>query len=44
MESNTQRTEEISKLLYENYQKSYEVESGSTGQFHLTEKGVSNSC
>lgn len=39
LEPNTQRTEEISKLLYENYQKSYEVESDSTGQFHLTEKG-----
>jgi tetratricopeptide (TPR) repeat protein len=39
LEPNTQRTEEISKLLYENYQKSYEVETDSTGQFHLTEKG-----
>ena len=39
LEPNTQRTEEISKLLYENYQKSYEVQSDTTGQFHLTEKG-----
>jgi len=39
LEPNTHRTEEISKLLYENYQKSYEVQTDSTGQFHLTEKG-----
>ena len=39
LEPNTKRTEEISKLLFENYQKSYEVETDSTGQFHLTEKG-----
>lgn len=39
LEPNTERTKEISKLLYENYQKSYEVENDSTGQFHLTEKG-----
>ncbi|WP_051197697.1 tetratricopeptide repeat protein [Flavobacterium soli] len=39
LEPNTERTKEISKLLYENYQKSYEVLTDSTGQFHLTEKG-----
>lgn len=39
LEPNTERTEEISKLLYENYQESYEVENDSTGEFHLTEKG-----
>lgn len=39
LEPNTERTKEISKLLYENYQKSYEVQTDSTGQFHLTEKG-----
>ncbi len=39
LEPNTDRTNEISKLLYENYLKSYEVETDSTGQFHLTEKG-----
>ena len=39
LEPNTKRTEEMSKLLYENYQKSYEVKTDSTGQFHLTKKG-----
>lgn len=39
LEPNTQRTEEISKLLYENYEKSYEILSDSTGELHLTEKG-----
>ena len=39
LEPNTQRTIEISKLIYENYQKSYEVQSDTTGQFYLTEKG-----
>lgn len=39
LEPNTERTQEISVLLYENYQKSYKVESDSTGQFYLTKKG-----
>ncbi|MEA1787669.1 hypothetical protein U1E44_16325 [Arenibacter sp. GZD96] len=39
LEPNTERTREISQLLYETYQKSYEVQSDTTGQFHLTEKG-----
>jgi tetratricopeptide (TPR) repeat protein len=39
LEPNTQRTEEISKLLFDNYQESYEVKTDSTGEFHLTEKG-----
>lgn len=39
LEPNTQRTEEISKLLYKAYQESCEVETDSTAQFHLTEKG-----
>lgn len=38
LEPNTLRTEEISKLLYKNYQESYEVQTDSTGEFHLTEK------
>ena len=36
LEPNTQRTKEISKLLYENYEKSYEIKTDSTGDFHLT--------
>lgn len=39
LERGTKRTEEISKLLYENYQKTYTQESDSSGEFHLTEKG-----
>jgi tetratricopeptide (TPR) repeat protein len=39
LEPNTKRTEEISKLLYENYQKSYEPETDTSGEFRLTKKG-----
>lgn len=39
LEPSTSRTEEISKLLYDTYQKSYERKTDSTAQFHLTEKG-----
>ncbi|WP_121668023.1 tetratricopeptide repeat protein [Mesonia aquimarina] len=39
LEPNTKRTEEISKLLFENYKKSREMTSDSTVVFHLTEKG-----
>lgn len=39
LEYGSQRTEEISRLMYENYQSSYEPLSDSSGQFHLTKKG-----
>jgi len=39
LELGSKRTEEISKLLYENYQKSYVTLSDSTGEFQLTKKG-----
>lgn len=39
LEPNTKRTEEISKLLYETYKNSNEIETDSTLQFHLTKAG-----
>lgn len=39
LEPGSHRTLEISKLLYKNYQESYEVQSDSTGEFKITEKG-----
>jgi len=39
LELGSKRTEEISELLYENYQKSYVTLSDSTGEFHLTKRG-----
>lgn len=39
LELGSKRTEEISALLYENYQKSYVNLTDSTGEFQLTKKG-----
>lgn len=39
LELGSKRTKEISKLLYDNYKKSYVVLSDSTGEFQLTKKG-----
>ncbi|MEZ4776301.1 MAG: tetratricopeptide repeat protein [Bacteroidia bacterium] len=39
LEPGTSRTKEISKLLYNTYQKSYVGESSTSGEFKLTEKG-----
>lgn len=39
LELGSKRTEEISELLYENYQKSYINLTDSTGEFQLTKKG-----
>lgn len=39
LELGTKRTEEISKLLYDNYQLSYKTLTDSTGEFELTKKG-----
>ncbi|WP_299215865.1 hypothetical protein [uncultured Aquimarina sp.] len=39
LEAGSKRTSEISKLLYDTYQESYEVLTDSSGQFNITKKG-----